>query len=407
MKTIDSKYSLTHTKVPSWNTFDHIAKSSSGLSMNLSRTIKNVSNERELIKSPSVDNIPEYGTLINRHYKSNGKIVKKHYESKIKNKTIELKNYTELNSRLEKYASKTSLAQSRNIDQTLKTNYKSSIEKLYNKYPIGNSKRNDRKRNYHQNKYFTTLHNKDKENYHNDRTYDNEYYTSCDSIKQPIYERMLKKLKGIYEKLLLENVKDIKDKANIEIENVNILLAKEKLRADNLEKENIELTKEYKKQCNLAESQIILINDLKRKLNDIGVDNKMETLTTEIKLLYQENAKLQSMIKSLLLDLKQSKLREDTLTKLIKENLTLNNYSLSMPNTKKTCNESKGVNMPIKSHFEEKTQDSKISYNTKEIPISLHNTRNYSNKKKEEPDKMLDKMIDEISSSCRTALKNI
>eukprot|EP01022_Parablepharisma_sp_SALTPOND_P018211 TRINITY_DN2965_c0_g1_i1.p3 TRINITY_DN2965_c0_g1~~TRINITY_DN2965_c0_g1_i1.p3 ORF type:complete len:466 (+),score=50.40 TRINITY_DN2965_c0_g1_i1:3440-4837(+) len=147
-----------------------------------------------------------------------------------------------------------------------------------------------------------------------------EYLKGCfnEIIKaDPIYGVVLEKIKISYENLLVENAKKVQ-----EVTGIKDYLVKERRRGDKLEKENIELTKEYEKQCTLIDSQKILIKELKKQVNDSSLEakgqQKVESLMGEIKTLYKENTKLESTIKKLSFDLKQSKAREATLAKLLK-----------------------------------------------------------------------------------------
>ncbi len=108
-----------------------------------------------------------------------------------------------------------------------------------------------------------------------------------------------------------------------EVEQARSEAVREKHRADKLEKENIDLTHEYERQSALIDSQKILIKDLKRQqpretTSVSASSEKMENLSSEIKMMCKENGRLEALAKRLQNDLRQSRLREATLTTLLK-----------------------------------------------------------------------------------------
>jgi len=183
-------------------------------------------------------------------------------------------------------------------------------------------------------------------------------------IKQdPIYGKVLEKIKQFYEKVYLESNKrpDSEPNSSKHNESNNLLLYKEKQRADKLEKENIELSKEYEKQCAVIESQKIQIKDLKNQIsnnsaqnttkisenNKSGESKKVESMILEIKALYKENAKLESMVKKLKTDLLVSKSKESTLSKLFEAKKQKNEISLAATTKNSVLTESKDLNQSV------------------------------------------------------------
>ncbi len=143
-----------------------------------------------------------------------------------------------------------------------------------------------------------------------------------DSESAAAYGQVLMKVKEE-----LEHKDSSRDALQRELVDAKNALSVEKRRGDKLEKENVELTKEYDKQAALINSQRVLIKELKRQSAETSnvstgtaAAGKLESLMGEIKTLYKENSRLDLLAKKLQYDLKQSKVRESTLTKLLKGN---------------------------------------------------------------------------------------
>ena len=148
------------------------------------------------------------------------------------------------------------------------------------------------------------------------------------------YTGVLRRVKDSYDEHMVDCAKEQQSKIcslQQEISTMRTEAGKEKRRADKLEKENIELTKEYEKQSALIDSQKIVIKELKKQASEGNNEcktesgsktqkEKIESLMSELKSLYNENNKLDLTAKKLNYDLKQSKIRELTLTKMLKGN---------------------------------------------------------------------------------------
>lgn len=161
------------------------------------------------------------------------------------------------------------------------------------------------------------------------------------ALHQRFFEEIAKE-DTIYGKILAKILDSFKEKekftqeqfclkiSNIQKENdfLKESLNNQKKKYEKLEKENIEMASEYEKQSALIDSQKIMIKTLKKEVSEKTTISDSENtesgkaqiqkLMSEIGTLYKENTRVSIIAQKLQNELKQAKVRELTLVKMLK-----------------------------------------------------------------------------------------